>query len=348
MNKAFATIAIITVSVLLLILLFSSGGDVGKIHIPQDNGTHTGLPVWHPPMEGYDYQKVQATVIFSAIIMTVGAYLSFKWTSDVSKEFKTYFVDGENKTSTIEFDRLLGWYSAVTAITGIVNFMVDVGKLWVTVGVLHNAIEITILFTLHQGGSIKSASTPAWILSYIMLAASLSFFLDWPFDALWFKMQGLVIDYVLFIQFTRMYLDTRKGFGDETQRLVDVESTRRDHFSGESDRPEPYKKPIGYFNPSYILLLVFASFAHIFGNIYVTILLYDIHAFLLFVFSYCITFPLYNYFVYLDTHTVSSPPAQKHIVLPDSSKLSVIFVVLLSLFLSGLTGKISVIYQDLH
>jgi hypothetical protein len=90
-------------------LLLSSGGNAGKIHIPQDNGTHTGLPILHPSMEGYDYQKVQATVIFSAIMMTVGAYLSFKWTSNVSKEFITYFVDREaNKTSTVEFDRLLG------------------------------------------------------------------------------------------------------------------------------------------------------------------------------------------------------------------------------------------------
>ena len=162
-------------------------------------------------------------------------------------------------------------------------------------------------------------------------------------------MQGLVIDYVLFIQFTRMYFDTRKGFGDEIQRLIDVESTRRDHFSGESDRSEPQilnDKSVGYFRPSYILLLVFASFVHIFGNIYITILLYNAHAYLLFAFTYCITFSLYAYFVYLDTHTVSSSPAQKHIVLPDSSKLSVIIVILLSLLLSALTGKISVIYQD--
>ncbi|CAB5217583.1 unnamed protein product [Rhizophagus irregularis] len=269
MNRKFVTIiAIITVSVLFLILLISSGGDAGRIHIPQDNGTHTGLPIWHPPMEGYDYQKVQATVIFSAIMMTIEAHLSFKWTSKVSKEFITYFVDGEaNRTPTIEFDRLLGWYSAITSITGIVNY----------------------------GGKIKSTTIPAWILSYIMLAASLSFFLDWPFDALWFKMQGLVIDYILFIQFTRMYFDTHKEFGDKTQRLVDVESTSRDHSSVESDIND---KPVGYFHPH--------------------------------------------------THTVSISPAQKHIVLPDSSKLSVIFVILLALFLSALTGKISVIYQGFY
>ena len=147
-------------------------------------------------------------------------------------------------------------------------------------------------------------------------------------------MQGLVIDYVLFIQFTRMYFDTaRKGFGDETQRLLDVESTGRVSQVIRNDKS--------------VLILVFASFVHIFGNIYVTILFYKTHAYLLFFFSYCIAFPLYTYFVYLDTHTVSISPAQKHIVLPDSSKLSVIFVFLLSLFLSVLTGKMSVIYQDL-
>jgi hypothetical protein len=174
-----------------------------------------------------------------------------------------------------------------------------------------------------------------------MLAASLSFFLDWSFDALWFKMQGLIIDYILFIQFTRMYFDTRKGFGDETQRLVDVENTRRDR---ESDRSEPFNdKPVGYFRPCYVLLLVFASFVHIFGNIYVTILLYSTPAYLLFVFTYCITFPTYAYFVYLDTHTVSTPSTQKHIALTDSSKLSVTFVILLAVFLSALTGKISVL-----
>ncbi|RGB27067.1 hypothetical protein C1646_719555 [Rhizophagus diaphanus] len=66
---------------------------------------------------------------------------------------------------------------------------------------------------------------------------------------------------------------------------------------------------------------------------------------MIFTFTYCITYPLYAYFVYLDTHTVAIPPAQKYIILPDNSTPKVILVTLSSIFLSLLTVKMGVLNQ---
>jgi len=166
--------------------------------------------------------------------------------------------------------------------------------------------------------------------------------LEWPYDSLWFKMQGLCQDYAILIQFTRIYWNTRKGYGDEThQRLFDVERPRRDHNSNSGSMR------LFQFSPNcYTFILVLGSFIHIFGNVYVTLWYYKTHAYLLLSFSYCITFPIYCYYVYLDTHSVATPPTQKYVILPDNGKLKVILVVLSSIFLSFLSARISLIIES--
>ncbi|CAG8522714.1 12359_t:CDS:1 [Funneliformis caledonium] len=349
MSRGITIIAIIAVSISLGILILSLAGEKNGLNIPQDNGTHTGFPAWHPPLEGYNDESLGATIIFSVIVLAICAYFTFKWTSQVPEEFKTTFIDKNiNKTSTIEFDRLIAWYATFTALTGATFFTLDVGKMWVTTGVLHNAIEVMILYAVHQGGSVKSSSFPAWIIIYVLITTALSLYLSWPADALWFKMQGLVLDYTLVIQFSRIFFGTCKGIGDESHRLFDVENPDRT-TSGDSNRSENddvRDKSVGYFLPRYTLLLVFAAFAHIFGNVYVTIWSFEIASYILFSFSYCVSFPLYTYFVYLDTHTVAMRPAQKYIVVPDSDKLKVTLVVLSAIFLSLLTAQLSVASQD--
>ncbi|CAI2181956.1 6509_t:CDS:1 [Funneliformis geosporum] len=351
MSKTKTIIAIITVGISLGILLLSLTGAKDGLNIPQDNGTHTGFPAWHPPLKGYNDESLEATIIFSAFVMAICAYFSFKWTSQVPEEFKTYFIDKNiNKTPTTEFDRLIAWYATITSLTGIAYFLFDVGKMWVTTGVLHNAIEVMILFAIHQGGSVKSSSFPAWIILYVLITSALSLYLSWPADALWFKMQGLVLDYFLAIQFARIFFGSCKGIGDEGHRLFDAENPGRTTIIRDSNTSENDvivdDKSVGYFRPRYTLLLFFADFAHIFGNVYVTIWAFEVHSYILFSFTYCITFPLYTYFIYLDTHTVAMRPAQKYIVVPDADKLNVILVILSAIFLSFLTAKISMDHDN--
>ncbi|CAI2174853.1 1655_t:CDS:1 [Funneliformis geosporum] len=360
MNKAGTFIAILFVLVSLGILALSFVGNTKSIP-PQDNGTHTGYPVWHPPLPGYNEQVQDATILFSAIMLTISGYFAYKWTifnTQKNAKVLTYFVDRESiKTSTITFDRLLAVYSFVTALAGILYFAVDVGKMWAIIGIFHNVVEVCILVTLHQGGRITSNSFVIWITLYVLLAVSLSIFLEWPFDALWFKVQGLCSDYALVIQFTRMYFNTRKGYGDETyQRLLDIENPRQNHTNRESISSEieeidqTYQinddfGSIGYFRPQYVLFLVLASLTHLFGNDLTTILVYEFDSYVIFSFTYSVAFPAYAYFVYLDTHTVAVSPAQKYIILPDTSILKVILVTLSTIFLSLLTARIGLIVQ---
>ncbi|GBB96177.1 hypothetical protein RclHR1_00270023 [Rhizophagus clarus] len=353
MSQAGIIIANITVLVALGILTLSLVG-VNELKLPpQANGTHTGYPVWHPPLSNSDEQVNAATIIYSAVLMIIGGALAYKWTNFDTKtnsKLLTYFVDRElNKVPTIEFDRYLASYCLITSLTGIVYYLIDVGKIWATVGVLHNANEIIIMVSLHQGGRITSNSVLAWLLFYVLFAGALSIYLEWPFDALWFKVQGLCSDFALVIQFTRIYFNTSKEYGHEShQRLFDPERPRRDNTSGENAvavTETIEDRALGPFRPCYILLLVLASSLHIFGNILTTIWIYNFHSYVIFSFTYCITYPLYAYFVYLDTHTYAIPPAQKYIILPDPSKLKVILVTLSSIFLAILTARIGIIVQ---
>ncbi|RIA93513.1 hypothetical protein C1645_735458 [Glomus cerebriforme] len=338
-------IVLITVVVALGTLLLSFVGvNLDKLP-PQANGTHTGYPVWHPPLPEGDANQNDAIIIFSAVLMAIGGYLAFRWTSFDAKtnsKLLTYFVDREaNKISTITFDRYLASYCLVTSLTGIAYYLIDVGKIWASTGILHNANEVVILVSLHQGGKITSNSFLGWLTFYVVFAGGLSIFLEWPFDALWFKIQGLCSDYALLITFTRIYFNTRKKYGDEThQRLFDPERPRHSGESVGSESEQINDRTVGYFRPYYTLLLVLAALLHIIGNIVTTIWIYNFYSYVFFSFTYCIAYPLYAYFVYLDTHTVAISPAQKYIILPDTSIIKVVIVTLSSIFCSLLTARI--------
>ncbi|GBC08525.1 hypothetical protein RclHR1_08190001 [Rhizophagus clarus] len=345
-------IANITVLVALGILALSFAGvNVAKLP-PQANGTYTGLPVWHPPIQNSDDNIHMATVSFGSILMIIAGVFALKWANADPKangKSVTYFRRDGNKYPTIEFDRYLAGYCLITALTGIVYVPIDVGKIWSTTGILHNASEVLIMITLHQGGRISSLSVLAWLLLYVLFAEALSIYLKWPFDALWFKVQGLCSDYALVIQFTRMYFNTLKEYkhGHENHQSLRRDNTSVENALAETIDLEPALEPFRpIYNYNYILILVIASALHIFGNILTTIWIYSFRSYTAFSFTYCITYPLYAYFIYLDTHTYAIPPAQKYIMLPDPSKLKVILVTLSSIFLAIFTARIGAIVQS--
>ncbi|CAG8672773.1 6724_t:CDS:1 [Funneliformis mosseae] len=346
MSKVGTIIAIIAVSVSLVILFLSFASVKMDVDIPQDNNTRTGYPVWHPPFPGHYGEDQDATILASVILMAVGGYFAYKWTlfdTKTNEELVTYLVDSAfNKTTSIYFNQILAAYSLVTCITGIAYLAFDVGKLWVTVGVFHNGLEVVLLIALHQGGKIVSNKFLAWMILYFVSALGFSIFLDWPYDTVWFKMQGLCQDFGLAITFTRIYFATRNGYGDEThQRLFDVESPR------EHNGVKEYTfGSVTRFTPNFVLLLVLASYTHILGNVYATILYTRSSSYLVLSFTYCITFPIYCYFVYLDTHSVATPPSQKYIILPDTNKPKVVLITLSVLFLSFLCTRLSFYYQN--
>ncbi|GES81588.1 hypothetical protein GLOIN_2v1532168 [Rhizophagus clarus] len=91
---------------LLLLELALSFAGVNEVKLPQANGTHTRLPVWHSPIQNSGDNIYIATVSFGSILMVISG-------------------DG-NKYPTIEFDRYLTSYCLITALTEITYVPIDI------------------------------------------------------------------------------------------------------------------------------------------------------------------------------------------------------------------------------
>jgi hypothetical protein len=85
---------------------------------------------------------------------------------------------------------MLAVFILITWAAAVMYFVVDVGKLWSVLGLAHNMLELAILVLLCQGGRIRSNGFFSGIGIYFFVAAMLNIGLDWPYDGIWFKVQG--------------------------------------------------------------------------------------------------------------------------------------------------------------
>lgn len=115
-----------------------------------------------------------------------------KWGYDNKNRNKLiYFVlNGEKTVPTTEFNFALGFYALVTALNAILYVWLDFGKLLATYTILHNLLELVLLLNMHSGGKITSKIIYGNLPIYLVTAASNIIFLEFPKDALWFKLQG--------------------------------------------------------------------------------------------------------------------------------------------------------------
>lgn len=105
----------------------------------------------------------------------------------------TYFVlNGKKTVPTTEFDVALGTYTLVTALSAIAYIWLELGKLLAVIAILHNSSELVLLVIMHYGGRITSNKFHGILILYTVAMAGMSTFLNWPFDALWFKLQGSI------------------------------------------------------------------------------------------------------------------------------------------------------------
>ncbi|CAG8765319.1 12371_t:CDS:2, partial [Gigaspora rosea] len=138
---------------------------------------------------------------------------------------------------TIDFNRVLAIYIVTTLLAGAVLFFVGAGKIWVAVGVFHNASEFIILIMLGSGGKIKSSTFWPILGFYIFIISITCILFKFPYDALWFKGQGLCFDWALIIEFTRIYLTTlhelKHGGAnhDDLDELIENEDDSSHHKS---------------------------------------------------------------------------------------------------------------------
>ncbi|CAG8593779.1 56_t:CDS:2 [Diversispora eburnea] len=335
----------ITFAILCLLILLGTFAIVDYQNVPeQDISKNTGYPIWHPPVDGINGSRGNdetfvAITLFSTILMFLCGYFIMKWTCNVNNNYKnkrktTFFVlNGDKTVPTFEFDVTLGVYCLVTACASLTVLWTEIGKVWVSIGLLHNAVEFMILVNMHYGGRITSSKFYGMLSLYVLISAGLTFFLTWPYDAAWFRMQGLTTDWALLIQFTRTYFNTKKHIKNDYSLNPLIGDNDDDERGERSDVVYNPDNGVVVHLPYQILILIVASGFHIFGNCLATIFIEETRMFEMFAFSYAIAYSAYAYFVYLDTQAITVLP-QKVIHLPDTIHWKIVLVTIFSLTFS--------------
>jgi len=335
----------VSLSVIALILVLASFHGIDPEVPKQARYRFTGYLTWLPELDGFDANQLDATLLFNQILLLLSSYYAIKWAYNPPTNRKLitrfYSVGDRDAISipTIDFDRVLSIYIVMTLLAGVTIFLVGVGKIWVAVGVLHNAAEFTILVMLGSGGRIKSAAFWPVLGAYIATITVTCILFKFPYDALWFKGQGLVFDWALIIEFARVYITTIREL-----RLGGANRDNLDELvvENEDDPIAHHKSYHAILNhPHQLLLLVVGAVFHVAGNIVFTVYRFSFLALLGFFFSYCLTYPCYTYYIYLDLHVTSIYP-QKRYYLPENPWWKVASIAIASIALAFLTIRAGV------
>ncbi|CAG8550419.1 6698_t:CDS:2 [Gigaspora rosea] len=295
---------ILTVFIFFLSLLSFVG--VPKFNIAQDKSR----------LLGRDENKSDSALFFTTLLMAITCYLASRWTAHppTTRKLQTYFIsDDSAPVSAYYFNRHLVIYTFITTFT----------------------IFAVIVLELGSGGRIKNISLYGIILSYVFLIYCGGLLIDWPYDAVWFKIQGLCFDYALMITFIRIYFNTKHelkhGDGAERMPLANDEAESDDHA---------HDQQYGLVHhPCQLLILVFASFIHNVGNLIAAVSFEDLMPTILSALTYAITYPAYMYYVYVDTHSTSIYPT-KRIYLPSTPGWKKFVVATISICCSLLTARL--------
>ncbi|RIA80879.1 hypothetical protein C1645_791665 [Glomus cerebriforme] len=342
---------VLLVSISLLGVIILSFNFVKLPDIKQEPDRNTGYPTWHGKVEGFDPDRQDAVNTLSVVLMFITGSIGLKIVNNpptkpkLTTRFFTISDDSDADVTgvpAIGFNRLLVLYVWATFATILFAILVDVGKLFSVIGIFHNSVEVAILSLIGGGGRIKSSSFIAWWLFYILSSSAFVIFVDFPKDAGIFKFQGLCMDFALFIEFVRVYFATkehaREAERDTLPPLNAEDDNNIDNNNDTSSYLPIFPATIGY--PKHLLVLLLASGIHLVGNCLNAIAFSYFTPLLIFELSYSTAFPIYIYYVYLDTVAPSVLP-QKRIYLPYTPTWKVILITISSITLSLLTIRLS-------
>jgi len=201
------------------------------------------------------------------------------------------------------------------------------GKLWSIIGIFHNIMEVCLLAALLQTGRKQFNFVIALlvVVTYGVLATAITSQLDWYYDSLFFKFQGLIWDFMLPLVFFRVAVYAKNN---PPANPDDPESTPLLSGGGGSTGSSTFNPPrqLGY--------LVFASFVHLIGNIFNTAGNDSPQTSLIFPISYLIAFPIYTLYVHNESNIVNVEDSQKVFNVPDTSVYEFVLI-----FLWGLTSS---------
>ncbi|KAJ3336956.1 hypothetical protein HDU93_001840 [Gonapodya sp. JEL0774] len=222
---------------------------------PEPISPITGWPVWLRPI-GMS-PEVEYTIAVWVVACTLGAaiYTSFiLWARNVPY-----------KTHSLHY--VIAFYCWATFASMFISRILAGGtsKLFVIAGALHNMAEFVILFKFVAKDDEKREWAAWWLATLLYLTLTvLCHALPWPFDALWFKFQGMVADVALPIVFFALW------------RVQDVQ-------------------PIEFVSAAV------AAKLHFIGNAVGSIFGGVAWAFYFFTFTYATAYPLYAYWVNVTT-----------------------------------------------
>jgi hypothetical protein len=329
------TFALVLLIGLLVVFPKSSSNDTP----PQVPSRVTGYPTWHGVVEGNDQQKVDSFAAFDSIVALVAAVLTFKWAylEKVPKKVISYFHSDEGTVPTTSLNRFISMYALGTFTAVVASIIFDIGKLWSVSGALHNVFEVAILLLIGQNGKIKGHSFYYLWGTYYLIINTVCILLNWPLDAVFFKVQGLAVDYAVVIEYTRIFIHTKKNLSEHDLQLpLNTDESRDD-----DDVPATF----AIHHPRQWLLIIAAAGVHLIGNVLNTLAPNDARTGLAFQLSYAITFLLYLLYVYFDTHTIS-PGVPKRFYLPETPGAKVAFLAIISLWLSLSTLAVGLVLQQ--
>jgi len=325
------------------ILLFSASFLDLKKKVEQDINPITHFPVWHPPSKMFYDNPLRSIGLLTVVITLITTIIAYRYTyfrPPISKRMQSYFCSSDNndsnnsalrRISTLSFNKTLAHYSFATFASSVAYYFVDPSKIFLPFGALHNLFEMAMLMSFLTGGRIKNVSQFFLLFTYLLSINIICAYIDWPYDALFFKFQGLILDFALVVEFTRIYLNTKYYMNNFEQQDLnpdndDIEEPAEDH------------ETVYLVNhPTPLLILVFASATHLFGNIYATFFLMDLIANFLFTITYSVAFFSYIFYLYLDTNSVAHINSKKFIYLPTPTKWSSFVIAASCLFGSMLT-----------
>ncbi|CAG8684423.1 17333_t:CDS:2 [Rhizophagus irregularis] len=198
----------------------------------QETSKLTGFPIW------YEIEKSEASIawfgyLIIIIFCSTLASLIFTHNKSIPKVYISYFIFPDhpdyNHSSTLStkfFNKILAYFSLFTFISDLALQILYPGKLWSSFDSFHiNLLTIT---------------------------------LKWPLDAIWFKMQDLMLDFALVIIFLRIYIRT----------YLYIKNQDSSQFPEGNDPQEEFNSNTKFSKfTNQIILLPIAAFVHMFGTI---------------------------------------------------------------------------------
>ncbi|CAB4478420.1 uncharacterized protein OCT59_027342 [Rhizophagus irregularis] len=259
----------------------------------QEISNLTNLPIWiNVPCPSLQPEVKRTWLEYvSAFFTGVASLACIQRIRKVNKKNRTNIptwdtvVDAVNRSITSSkpidrsmFDIIITVYVTITFFALAVGLVFSVGKLWAIFGIFHNVMEVFIVSALLRMTRVNYVILITLIYSVVSTGAFSQ--LPWYWDAMFFKFQGLILDFMIPVLFSIVAYQNHVQSDEESQPLIDTNSTNS------------RLKGLGY--------LVFAAFVHLIGNISDVVGNDSSISITVFNLSYFVAFPIYAYYVYKD------------------------------------------------